>query len=223
MWFDKKLIGVDHLCFSRSPLLSVYADMSTTCKEYYDESKSMLELVFAPCSPIAGGKVNWIAKSDEEIIAATMVELARLFPTEIAADGSKATLLKYAVVRTPRSVYAAIPGRNKFRPSQRTPIPNFTLAGDWTSQKFLGSMEGAVLAGKLAAEVVSERAANLPYSGSVKAIEPSIVEKALQSKPKDPVGVLGEGAIAFGGGAVMSKTVKEQLKVSDPEQLVALG
>ena len=56
----------------------------------------------------------------------------------------------------------------------------------------------SVLAGKLAAEVVSERAANLPYSGSVKAIEPSIVEKALQSKPKDPVGVLGEGAIAFG-------------------------
>ena len=46
-------------------------------------------------------------------------------------------------MRTPRSVYAAIPGRNKFRPSQRTPIPNFTLAGDWTSQKFLGSMEGA--------------------------------------------------------------------------------
>ena len=63
-----------------------------------------------------------------------------------------AKLLKFAVVRTPRSVYAAIPGRNKFRPGQRTPIPNFTLAGDWTSQKFLGSMEGAVLAGKLAAE-----------------------------------------------------------------------
>ena len=56
----------------------------------------------------------------------------------------------------------------------------------------------SVLAGKLAAEVVSERAANLPYSGSVKAIEPSIVEKALRAKPKDPVGVLGEGAIAFG-------------------------
>ena len=44
-----------------------------------------------------------------------MGELARLFPTEIAVDGSKAKLLKFAVVRTPRSVYAAIPGRNKFR------------------------------------------------------------------------------------------------------------
>ena len=89
LWFDRKLTSVDHLCFSRSPLLSVYADMSTTCKEYYDEEKSMLELVFAPCSPIAGGKINWIAKTDQEIIDATMLELERLFPTEIASDMSK--------------------------------------------------------------------------------------------------------------------------------------
>lgn len=33
------LPAVDHLLFSRSPLLSVYADMSTTCKEYYDTEK----------------------------------------------------------------------------------------------------------------------------------------------------------------------------------------
>ena len=32
-----------------------------------------------------------------------MGELARLFPTEVAQDGSKAKLLKYAVVKTPRS------------------------------------------------------------------------------------------------------------------------
>jgi hypothetical protein len=38
---------VDHLLFSRSELLSVYADMSTTCKEYQDDKASMLELVFA--------------------------------------------------------------------------------------------------------------------------------------------------------------------------------
>uniref|UniRef100_A0A7S4VUE4 15-cis-phytoene desaturase, chloroplastic/chromoplastic n=1 Tax=Ditylum brightwellii TaxID=49249 RepID=A0A7S4VUE4_9STRA len=121
MWFDRKLKAVDHLCFSRSPLLSVYADMSVTCKEYADEDASMLELVFAPCSPLAGGNTNWISKSDEEIIDATMGELARLFPTEIAADdkwpatseqgpGGQAKLRKYAVVKVPRSVYAAIPG-----------------------------------------------------------------------------------------------------------------
>jgi len=180
MWFDRKLNTEDHLCFSRSDLLSVYADMSTCCKEYYDDDKSMLELVFAPCSPVAGGKINWIGKPDEEIIEATMGELARLFPTEIAADGSKAKLLKYAVVKTPRSVYAAIPGRNKFRPSQETPIENLVLCGCFTSQKFLGSMEGAVLSGKLAAEVIADKAAGNATKG-VKPVHESILNRSKQT------------------------------------------
>ena len=33
LWFDRKLESIDGLCFSRSPLLSVYADMSTCCRE----------------------------------------------------------------------------------------------------------------------------------------------------------------------------------------------
>merc|ERR1711990_1118601 len=149
--------------------------MSTTVAQEQSDDRSMLELVFAPCSPIAGGNVNWIAKSEEEIIQATMEELERLFPLEVAADGSKAKLLKYYVVKVPRSVYAAVPGRNKYRPSQKTPIPNFTLAGDWTSQKFLGSMEGAVLGGKLAADVVSSRAVGVDtFSNQNKEIQADI-------------------------------------------------
>lgn len=54
LWFDRKLTTVDHLLFSRSPLLSVYADMSTTCKGYQDDEKSMLELVFAPAKDWIG-------------------------------------------------------------------------------------------------------------------------------------------------------------------------
>ncbi|KAF8069500.1 hypothetical protein HT031_001616 [Scenedesmus sp. PABB004] len=149
IWFDRKLTTVDHLLFSRSPLLSVYADMSTTCREYYDTDKSMLELVFAPAE-------GWIGRSDEDIIAATMVELERLFPTEIAADGSKARIRKSKVVKTPLSVYKATAGREDFRPTQRSPIPNFYLAGDYTKQKYLASMEGAIFSGKLAAEAIVE-------------------------------------------------------------------
>jgi 15-cis-phytoene desaturase len=228
MWFDRKLKAVDHLCFSRSPLLSVYADMSVTCKEYYDPDKSMLELVFAPCSPIAGGNTNWIAKSDEEIIDATMGELARLFPTEIANDekwpstskqGPKgeARLLKYTVVKVPRSVYAAIPGRNKYRPSQTTPIPHFTMAGDWTSQKYLGSMEGAVFGGKLAAEVVARSAKGMPEM-PIKDIQQHVIDNATSYVAKDPVGVKGDGAIAFGGGATLAKNNMALLKEVDPIQ-----
>jgi len=228
MWFDRKLKAVDHLCFSRSPFLSVYADMSVTCKEYYDPKASMVELVFAPCSPLAGGKTNWIAKSDEEIIDATMGELARLFPTEIAADDkwpstknqgpdALARLRKFSVVKVPRSVYAAIPGRNKYRPGQRTPIPNLTMAGDWTSQKFLGSMEGAVLGGKLAAEVVSKKAKGMELP-EFKEIQQHIIDGAKDYKTKPPAGIKGDGAIAFGAGAKLTTYSKDLLVEVDPVQ-----
>jgi 15-cis-phytoene desaturase len=149
IWFDRKLTTVDHLLFSRSPLLSVYADMSTTCKEYYDDEKSMLELIFAPAK-------DWIGRPDQEIVDATMRELEILFPREIAADGSLAKVRKYHVVKTARSVYESLAGTGALRPSQQTPISNFFLAGDFTQQKYLASMEGAVLSGKLCAKQIND-------------------------------------------------------------------
>ena len=149
LWFDRKLTDIDHLLFSRSPLLSVYADMSNTCREYANPDRSMLELVLAPAK-------DWISKSDEEIIDATMLELAKLFPQHFTGTNT-ARLLKYHVVKTPRSVYKATPGRQKYRPSQTTPIANFFLAGDYTMQRYLASMEGAVLSGKLTAQAIDAR------------------------------------------------------------------
>ncbi|GAB4525061.1 MAG: 15-cis-phytoene desaturase [Pleurocapsa sp.] len=146
LWFDRKLTDIDQLLFSRSPLLSVYADMSNTCREYANPDRSMLELVLAPAR-------DWISKSDEDIVAATMQELQKLFPEDFTGD-NQAKLLKHRIVKTPRSVYRAIPGRQAYRPTQKTPINNFYLAGSYTMQEYLGSMEGAVLSGKLAANAI---------------------------------------------------------------------
>jgi 15-cis-phytoene desaturase len=166
LWFDRKLTDIDHLLFSRSPLLSVYADMSNTCREYANPDRSMLELVLAPAQ-------DWITKSDEEIITATLDELKKLFPQDFTGD-NPTKLLKSHVVKTPRSVYKATPGRQDCRPDQRTSISNFYLAGDFTMQQYLGSMEGAVLSGKQAAQVVAEDYSAIAQKKSLK--EASFVE-----------------------------------------------
>ena len=153
LWFDRKLTDIDHLLFSRSPLLSVYADMSNTCREYENPDRSMLELVLAPAK-------DWIDKSDDEIVAATMKELEKLFPNHFGTEDS-AKLLKFKVVKTPRSVYISTPGRQNYRPSQVSPIANFFLSGSYTMQRYLASMEGAVLSGKLTAQAVVDRQAEL--------------------------------------------------------------
>ena len=133
--------------------------MSITCKEYEDPDKSMLELVFAPAK-------DWIGRPDEEIIEATMGELHKLFPMHFGGD-NPATLLKYKVVKTPLSVYKTTPGCQQLRPDQTTPIKNFFLAGDYTMQRYLASMEGAVLSGKLCAGAVDQKRDQLSSSTPV--------------------------------------------------------
>ena len=146
LWFDRKLTEIDHLLFSRSDLLSVYADMSNTCREYEDSQRSMLELVFAPAK-------DWIGRPDAEIVAATLEELKRLFPMHFGSD-NPAQLRKSIVVKTPQSVYKTVPGCQQLRPDQASPIANFFLAGCFTMQRYLASMEGAVLSGKQCAQAI---------------------------------------------------------------------
>lgn len=172
LWFDRKLTDIDQLLFSRSDLLSVYADMSITCKEYADPDRSMLELVLAPAK-------DWIDRPDDEIIAATLKELEKLFPQHFGTE-NPTRLRKYKVVKTPRSVYTATPGRQAYRPDQVTPIKNFFLSGSYTMQRYLGSMEGAVLSGKLTAQAIvnSQLSADLSNQPRSSNSSPAVLEGA---------------------------------------------
>ena len=172
LWFDRKLSTVDNLLFSRSPLLSVYADMSETCEEYASTNRSMLELVFAPAA-------TYMQKSDDEILQATLKELERLFPEEIRADGSMAKVVKFTCVRTPTSVYETLPGCEASRPTQNSPISNFFVAGDFSKQKYLASMEGAILSGVLAAKAVAD-------SFLKDSPTPTTPPRQLTQRPRDP-------------------------------------
>jgi hypothetical protein len=64
--FDRKLSTVDHLLFSRSDLLSVYADMSVTCKVLESAEDSATPQAFccrcrctAPNSPPGAEQQAW--------------------------------------------------------------------------------------------------------------------------------------------------------------------
>ena len=57
-------------------------------------------------------------------------------------------------VRLPADFYSLSPGTDALRPPQQTPVAGLTLAGDYTRQEYLGTMEGAVVSGRLAARAV---------------------------------------------------------------------
>ena len=78
-------------------------------------------------------------------------------------------------------------------------------------------MEGAVFGGKLAAEVVSKKAKGMELPAE-KEIQPDIVASAKDFVAKEPIGVKGEGAIAFGAGASLTKKNEGLLRETDPVQ-----
>jgi squalene-associated FAD-dependent desaturase len=88
----------------------------------------------------------------EEIRRQVTEELGRVFP-EIRL----AQLLRSRVVTEHTATFSPVPGVDRWRPTQGSPVGNLVLAGDWTATGWPATMEGAVRSGYLAAEVILER------------------------------------------------------------------
>ena len=147
LYFDRPVTGVDNLIFSSRSHMSVYAELGTICPDFREGlgGRSMVELVIAPAA-------EWFKLDDAALTARVMSEFTARHP-----QARRARLLKSTVVRIPQSVYRARPGMDRYRPDQATSVPNFYLAGDYTRQEYLASMEGAVLSGKRAAAQIARR------------------------------------------------------------------
>ncbi len=62
---------------------------------------------------------------------------------------------RYRLVNHRDDFYSLAPGNDHLRPSQDTPVRGLSLAGDFTRQPFVATMEGAVVSGQRAAEVAA--------------------------------------------------------------------
>ncbi len=147
LFFDRQIAGVDNLLFSAGTHLSVYADMAMVAPEYHRGGKSIMQFVVAPAEKL-------ITLPDDELVRFVMQEFVRLHPV-----AREARLLKHTIVRIPNSVYQALPGVDKYRPDQASPVSNFFLAGDYTRQHFLASIEGATISGKQCVERITDAVA----------------------------------------------------------------
>lgn len=144
LFFDRQVTGVNHLIFSSNTDLSVYADMANVAPDYSQGGPSIVQFVVAPADKL-------ITLDDDALIQHVLRDFIRLHP--VAAE---AKLRKYTIVRIPNSVYQARPGVEQYRPDQATPVPNFFLAGDFTRQEFLASIEGAVLSARRCVERIDQ-------------------------------------------------------------------
>jgi zeta-carotene desaturase len=147
VWFDRYVSEVDNLFFTADAPFSVFADLAITSPLYDRTGGSLVSMAVAPAEPL------WHL-SDDEIFRACLDALGKLWPRT-----RKAQVVHQAVVKIPNSIYREVPGSDSMRPTQRTPIPNLALAGDYTQQDYMASMEGAVRSGHRAARALLDRLA----------------------------------------------------------------
>ncbi|WP_353292748.1 9,9'-di-cis-zeta-carotene desaturase [Synechococcus sp. M16CYN] len=149
--------GLNNLLYTADADFSCFADLALASPEDYrkDGQGSLLQCVLTPGDP-------WISKSVAEIITHTDLQVRVLFPS--AHD---LTLTWSNVVKLAQSLYKEAPGMEPYRPDQRTPISNFFLAGSYTRQDYIDSMEGATMSGHLAAAAVLGRPVRLATNAAV--------------------------------------------------------
>jgi zeta-carotene desaturase len=140
----KQAVGLDNLLYTADADFSCFADLALTSPaDYYREGQgSLMQLVLTPGDP-------FIKSSNEAIAQHVLKQVQDLFPS--ARD---LNMTWYSVVKLAQSLYREAPGMDPYRPNQKTPISNFFLAGSYTQQDYIDSMEGATLSGRQAAKAI---------------------------------------------------------------------
>ncbi|NJN88457.1 MAG: 9,9'-di-cis-zeta-carotene desaturase [Leptolyngbyaceae cyanobacterium SL_7_1] len=141
-----RAVGLDNLLYTPDADFSCFADLALTSpSDYYREGQgSLIQAVLTPGDP-------FIKQNNEAIAQHVLKQVHDLFPSS-----RDLTMTWYSVVKLAQSLYREAPGMEPYRPAQKTPIDNFFLAGSYTQQDYIDSMEGATISGRQAAQAILE-------------------------------------------------------------------
>ncbi len=131
-------MDVDRTTFGPGTPLASFAEQSRTT---FRQSKGRLSIILSPPE-------KYIDMPTEQILEIVVAEGEKL------GVKLRHNIVDYRRVRLPDDFYSLATGSEPLRPEQRTDIPGLTLAGDYTKQPNLATMEGAVVAGKKAADAI---------------------------------------------------------------------
>jgi zeta-carotene desaturase len=143
---DGRGAGIDNLLYSADAEFSCFADLAITSPgEYYKQGEgSLIQAVFDERA---------FDRSEKQIVEDCIKQLHALFPSSRKLECTWSSVTKLG-----QSLYREKPGQDKFRPTQATPVENFFLAGSYTYQDYLDSMEGATRSGLMVADEIIARA-----------------------------------------------------------------
>jgi squalene-associated FAD-dependent desaturase len=139
LWLDRPVTHLPHVVLIDCVGQWVFNRGATAPGEHY------LQVVVSAARQFRG-------LGHDEVQARVLAELRQLFPPARAAR-----LRRARVVTEHAATFSAVPGVDRWRPAQASPLDNLFLAGDWTATGWPATMEGAVRSGYLAAEALLRR------------------------------------------------------------------
>lgn len=148
--------GIDNLLYTADADFSCFADLALTSPgDYYrDGQGSLIQAVLTPGDP-------FIKEPNEAIAHHVLKQIHELFPSSRDLN-----MTWYSVVKLAQSLYREAPGMDIYRPAQKTPVENFFLAGSYTQQDYIDSMEGATISGRQAAQAILDVFGKQPFPGN---------------------------------------------------------
>lgn len=126
---------VDRITFAPGTCLATFSEQSRTT---FPHTAGRLSIILSEPE-------KRLEQSPEALLAEILADAKRI------GMNLEGNIKNYRAVLWPSEFYYLTPGNDDLRPTQQTPVKGLALAGDYTKQPFLTTMEGAVISGKKAA------------------------------------------------------------------------
>jgi squalene-associated FAD-dependent desaturase len=143
LWLDREITDLDF-----AALLETRIQWLFNKTQLMNEKKNAKD-VCQVLSLVISGAQKYIDLNKKELVTIALEDLQRVLP-----QARDAQVIHSLVIKEKRATFLPSPGLDALRPTARTEFENLFLAGDWTATGYPATIEGAVMSGKTAAELV---------------------------------------------------------------------
>ncbi|MFH0990285.1 MAG: hydroxysqualene dehydroxylase HpnE [bacterium] len=140
LWFDREVMQQEFVALLESPIHWIFN--KTRISRHGSLVPQHLALVISAAD-------EYMGMEKQQILSLVTDELKRYLPLSRGAN-----LVQSIVIKAKRATFLQTPAVESLRPQAATPISNLFLAGDWMDTGYPATIEGAVLSGVTAAQLV---------------------------------------------------------------------
>jgi len=149
IWLDRKVTGLDFAALIDTRVQWLFNKSHETYLPVSQKAgKKNIKQHF---SLVISGAQEFTGLTKEQLVKIALEDLRRVLPLSQGAN-----IIHSLVIKEKRATFLPSPGLEALRPDAKTEFANLFLAGDWTATGYPATIEGAVMSGRKAAEMVSK-------------------------------------------------------------------